>query len=124
MKTLIDSRGVTRGAYRGYGNDYTWDIPANAVVTGQNTLTITSAGNGDAEYLSANFIFDAVELQGSGGTFASASLASTASVNNDPATTVQPTRVSTTTRLASNPGNCFQEQWTQCGGLTYTVRGT
>lgn len=117
MKTLIDSRGVTRGAYRGYGNEYTWDIPANAVVTGQNTLTITSAGNGDLEFLSANFIFDAVELQGSGGTFTSASLASTA-------TTVQPTRVSTTTRLASNPANCFQEQWTQCGGLTYTVRGT
>ncbi|KAG4223500.1 hypothetical protein PC116_g28035 [Phytophthora cactorum] len=61
---LIDSRGVTRGAYRGYGEVYTWTVPASALKNGQNTLTLGVYGSGDKEFLSANYIIDAVELQG------------------------------------------------------------
>ncbi|KAI2776698.1 polysaccharide lyase family 4 protein [Daldinia loculata] len=64
---LIDSRGVTRGAYRGYGEVYTWTVPASALKTGQNTLTLGVYGSGDADFLSANYIVDAIELQGPAG---------------------------------------------------------
>ncbi|KAF2122537.1 Rhamnogalacturonase B, N-terminal-domain-containing protein [Lophiotrema nucula] len=60
---LIDSRGVTRGAYRGYGEVYTWTVPASAFKTGANTLTLGVSGSGDATWLSANYILDALELQ-------------------------------------------------------------
>ncbi|KAK1718190.1 rhamnogalacturonase B [Colletotrichum acutatum] len=65
--TLIDSRGVTRGAYRGFGDVYTWEVPTSELKTGQNTLVIGVIGKGDADFLSANYIIDAVELQGKGG---------------------------------------------------------
>ncbi|KAI1083383.1 polysaccharide lyase family 4 protein, partial [Whalleya microplaca] len=61
---LIDSRGVTRGAYRGYGEVYTWSVPSSALTTGQNTLTLGVYGSGDQDFLSANYIVDAIELQG------------------------------------------------------------
>ncbi|KAK0702856.1 Rhamnogalacturonase B, N-terminal-domain-containing protein [Apiosordaria backusii] len=38
----IDSRGVTRGAYRGHGEVYTVAIPAGRLVAGSNTITISS----------------------------------------------------------------------------------
>ncbi|KAF2649921.1 polysaccharide lyase family 4 protein [Lophiostoma macrostomum CBS 122681] len=60
---LIDSRGITRGAYRGYGEVYTWTVPATAFTSGSNTLTLGISGNGDATWLSANYILDALELQ-------------------------------------------------------------
>ncbi|KXX80850.1 putative rhamnogalacturonase [Madurella mycetomatis] len=61
--TKINSRGVTRGAYRGYGELYTVDIPAGTLVTGSNTITISSiSGSSGSTFLSPNFIFDAVEL--------------------------------------------------------------
>ncbi|KAH7072141.1 Rhamnogalacturonase B, N-terminal-domain-containing protein [Paraphoma chrysanthemicola] len=60
---LIDSRGVTRGAYRGYGEVYTWTVPASAFKQGSNSLTLGVTGSGDASWLSANYIVDAVELQ-------------------------------------------------------------
>ncbi|KAF2014285.1 polysaccharide lyase family 4 protein [Aaosphaeria arxii CBS 175.79] len=60
---LIDSRGVTRGAYRGWGDVYTWNVPASAFKTGSNTLTVGVFGSGDASWLSANYIVDAIELQ-------------------------------------------------------------
>jgi rhamnogalacturonan endolyase len=62
-QVLIDSRGVTRGAYRGWGDVYTWNVPASAFKEGVNTLTIGVSGSGDTAWLSANFIVDAVELQ-------------------------------------------------------------
>ncbi|KAI8309818.1 Rhamnogalacturonate lyase A [Colletotrichum sp. SAR11_59] len=65
--TLIDSRGVTRGAYRGFGDVYTWDVPASALRQGTNTLTLGVLGTGDTAFLSANYIVDAVELQGKEG---------------------------------------------------------
>ncbi|KAK3988395.1 rhamnogalacturonase B [Cladorrhinum sp. PSN332] len=61
---LIDSRGVTRGAYRGYGEVYTWKVPVGTLKEGVNTLTLGVYGSGDANFLSANYIVDAVELQG------------------------------------------------------------
>ncbi|KAF6786159.1 rhamnogalacturonase b [Colletotrichum sojae] len=65
--TLIDSRGVTRGAYRGFGEVYTWDVPASALKAGTNTLTLGVFGTGDADFLSANYVVDAIELQGKAG---------------------------------------------------------
>lgn len=61
--TKIDSRGVTRGAYRGLGEVYDATIPAGTLVAGTNTITIEviSGSSGDT-YLNPNFIFDAVEL--------------------------------------------------------------
>ncbi|CAM1506792.1 Fc.00g064330.m01.CDS01 [Cosmosporella sp. VM-42] len=61
--TKIDSRGVTRGAYRGLGEVYDATIPAGTLVSGTNTITIDviSGSSGDT-YLNPNFIFDAVEL--------------------------------------------------------------
>jgi rhamnogalacturonan endolyase len=55
--TTIDSRGVTRGAYRGYGNVYDCTIPAGNLVSGTNTISIAviSGSSGDA-YLSPNFV--------------------------------------------------------------------
>ncbi|GAW11332.1 hypothetical protein ANO14919_006760 [Xylariales sp. No.14919] len=61
--TKIDSRGVTRGAYRGYGEIYECSIPAGNLVSGSNTVTINviSGSSGDT-YLSPNVVFDAIEL--------------------------------------------------------------
>ncbi|KAH7128202.1 Rhamnogalacturonase B, N-terminal-domain-containing protein [Dendryphion nanum] len=60
---LIDSRGLTRGAYRGWGDVYVWNVPATAFKEGANTLTVGVYGSGDASWLSANYIIDALELQ-------------------------------------------------------------
>ncbi|KAI5927496.1 family 4 polysaccharide lyase [Camillea tinctor] len=61
--TKIDSRGVTRGAYRGLGEVYDCTIPSGTLVSGDNTVTINviSGSSGD-EFLSPNVIFDAIEL--------------------------------------------------------------
>ncbi|KAF2199717.1 Rhamnogalacturonase B [Delitschia confertaspora ATCC 74209] len=61
--TKIDSRGVTRGAYRGYGEIYDVKIPAGTLVAGSNTITINvSSGSSGDMYLSPNVILDAIEL--------------------------------------------------------------
>ncbi|KAI1809517.1 polysaccharide lyase family 4 protein [Poronia punctata] len=61
--TKIDSRGVTRGAYRGFGEVYDVDIPAGTLVAGSNTITIQSiSGSSGDTFLNPNFIFDCVEL--------------------------------------------------------------
>lgn len=55
--TSIASRGVTRGAYRGYGEVYDCSIPAGNLVSGTNTVTINiiSGSSGDT-YLSPNVV--------------------------------------------------------------------
>ncbi|KAJ4272002.1 hypothetical protein NW762_000712 [Fusarium torreyae] len=59
----IDSRGVTRGAYRGNGEVYDAVIPAGTLKKGSNTITIEIiSGSSGADFLSPSFIFDAVEL--------------------------------------------------------------
>ena len=61
--TKIDSRGVTRGAYRGFGEVYDMQIPAGTLVTGSNTITINVAsGSSGDKYLAPNVILDAIEL--------------------------------------------------------------
>ncbi|ORY10674.1 Rhamnogalacturonase B, N-terminal-domain-containing protein [Clohesyomyces aquaticus] len=61
--TKIDSRGVTRGAYRGFGEVYDLNVPAGTLVSGSNTVMIdvVSGSSGDM-YLQPNFILDAIEL--------------------------------------------------------------
>jgi rhamnogalacturonan endolyase len=55
--TKIDSRGVTRGAYRGYGEVYDVSVPASAFVTGSNTITITVISGSDGDtFLSPNIV--------------------------------------------------------------------
>ncbi|EAW13419.1 putative rhamnogalacturonase B [Aspergillus clavatus NRRL 1] len=59
----LDSRGVTRGAYRGLGEVYDVAIPAGTIVAGVNTITISVvSGNSGEKFLSPNFVFDCVEL--------------------------------------------------------------
>ncbi|KAF4122218.1 rhamnogalacturonan endolyase [Geosmithia morbida] len=61
--TNLNSRGVTRGAYRGLGEVYTVTIPAGTLTAGSNTISINpvSGSSGD-EFLSPNFIVDAISL--------------------------------------------------------------
>ena len=61
--TKIDSRGVTRGAYRGNGEVYDANIPTGTLVSGSNTITIDviSGSSGDG-FLNPSYIFDCVEL--------------------------------------------------------------
>jgi rhamnogalacturonan endolyase len=55
--TKIDSRGVTRGAYRGYGEVYNCTWSSDTLVEGDNSLVIDvlSGSTGDA-FLSPNFV--------------------------------------------------------------------
>ncbi|KAG8718172.1 hypothetical protein FRC09_013068 [Ceratobasidium sp. 395] len=59
----IDSRGVTRGTWRGYNEMYEYAIPSGTLVAGSNTITITiiSGSSGDV-FLSPNVVYDSVEL--------------------------------------------------------------
>jgi rhamnogalacturonan endolyase len=61
--TKIDSRGLTRGAYRGFGEVYNFEIPSGTLTSGTNTITITctSGSTGDG-FLAPNVILDAIEL--------------------------------------------------------------
>jgi rhamnogalacturonan endolyase len=58
----LNSRGITRGGYRGLGEMYEFAIPAGALKAGRNVLKLGVHGSGDQGYLSANYIVDAVEL--------------------------------------------------------------
>lgn len=62
--TKIDSRGVTRGAYRGFGEVYDFSVPGGTLVAGSNTITIdvASGSSGSSWFLSPNYILDAMEL--------------------------------------------------------------
>ncbi|KAL4918699.1 Rhamnogalacturonase B, N-terminal-domain-containing protein [Aspergillus aurantiobrunneus] len=61
--TNLNSRGVTRGAYRGLGEVYDVDVPEGTIVEGENTITISviSGSSGDT-FLSPNVVFDCIEL--------------------------------------------------------------
>lgn len=62
--TKIDSRGVTRGAYRGYGEVYDVSIPSGTLVAGDNTITITSiSGSSGTTFLNPNFVRLTTQLQ-------------------------------------------------------------
>ncbi|OJJ04187.1 hypothetical protein ASPVEDRAFT_172117 [Aspergillus versicolor CBS 583.65] len=58
----IDSRGVTRGAYRGNGEVYTCDFAKGSLVVGDNSVFISVISGSDGEeFLSPNVVIDAVE---------------------------------------------------------------
>ncbi|MEU4159633.1 rhamnogalacturonan lyase B N-terminal domain-containing protein [Actinoplanes sp. NPDC026670] len=61
--TNLNSRNVTRGTWRGINTTYTFTIPASALKTGSNTLSISVVSGSSGEtFLSPNFIFDALAL--------------------------------------------------------------
>ncbi|GAA6027142.1 hypothetical protein JCM8097_002425 [Rhodosporidiobolus ruineniae] len=61
--TKVDSRGVTRGTWRGYNTAYKTVVPGSALVAGQNTATIEviSGSSGD-KFLSPNIIFEYIRF--------------------------------------------------------------
>ncbi|MEU4241729.1 rhamnogalacturonan lyase B N-terminal domain-containing protein [Actinoplanes sp. NPDC026619] len=61
--TNLNSRGVTRGTWRGVNVTYTFTVPASALKTGNNTLSVsTLSGSSGDTFLSPNFIFDALAV--------------------------------------------------------------
>jgi rhamnogalacturonan endolyase len=58
----LNSRGITRGGYRGFGEMYEFSIPTGVLKAGRNVLKLGVNGKGDQGYLSANYIVDAIEL--------------------------------------------------------------
>jgi rhamnogalacturonan endolyase len=57
------SRTLTVGTYRGNNTIYSFNIPASALVVGENILTLNVAsGSGGAGYLSAGVSYDALDL--------------------------------------------------------------
>ncbi|GIF20321.1 rhamnogalacturonan endolyase [Actinoplanes tereljensis] len=61
--TNLNSRGVTRGTWRGVNTTYTFTVPASALKAGNNTISVSvlSGSSGDT-FLSPNFIFDALAV--------------------------------------------------------------
>ena len=61
-----NSRSFTIGTYRGNNALFTYNIPSSALVVGTNTMTITPiSGSTDiSQWLSAGWVYDAVELDG------------------------------------------------------------
>ena len=64
--TQPNSRSFTIGTYRGNNALFTYAIPASALVVGTNTLTINpiSGSTDNGTWLSAGWVYDAVELDG------------------------------------------------------------
>lgn len=62
--TQPNSRSFTIGTYRGNNTTFSWTIPSSALVTGTNTISITPiSGSSDlGNWLSAGWVYDAVEL--------------------------------------------------------------
>lgn len=55
--SVVDSRGVTRGAYRGRGEIYECTVPSGTLKSGDNTITIeVVSGSSGEEFLSPNFV--------------------------------------------------------------------
>ncbi|OEZ92546.1 rhamnogalacturonan lyase B N-terminal domain-containing protein [Duganella phyllosphaerae] len=61
--TQPKTRTLTVGTYRGNNTMLTFNIPASALVAGQNTLTLTAvSGSSGVKYLSPGYAWDAVDL--------------------------------------------------------------
>lgn len=58
------SRGITRGTYRGNNDTFAYDIPATALHSGTNTIDIhiVSGTKSYPGFLSPNVVFDAIDL--------------------------------------------------------------
>jgi rhamnogalacturonan endolyase len=78
QSTQPDSRGITRGVYRGNNTTFAYNIPSSALHTGTNTIQIdVASGSSGTAYLSPNFVFDALDF--SAGTIAPQSVTAVAS---------------------------------------------
>lgn len=60
------TRTITVGTYRGNNTTYTYPIPAKVLKVGPNTLKISpvSGSSDSGPWLSASFVYDAIELDG------------------------------------------------------------
>lgn len=59
----LNSRGITRGTYRGPNQLYTYNIPASALVAGTNTIDLpVVSGSSGSGFLSPNVVYDAIDL--------------------------------------------------------------
>ncbi|PVF96908.1 hypothetical protein CPB86DRAFT_775568 [Serendipita vermifera] len=106
--TDINSRGFTRGTYRGWNVMYTVSIPAGTLVTGTNTILINViSGSTTTGFLSPSFIYDSVQLITSGSTAATTSTTST-------------TQTTTTTTSTAAGGTGTAAVYGQCGGSGWT----
>ncbi|KAJ3056934.1 hypothetical protein HK097_002312 [Rhizophlyctis rosea] len=123
--TNLDSRGVTRGGYRGLGEEYTFSIPAGTLKVGANTITIgVASGSSGTTFLSPNFIVDAVQLEGSGGTTGGGVTTTTI---RPPATTTTSRAATTTVRTSTTvrtttggSSGSGAPLYGQCGGQGWT----
>lgn len=108
----LNSRGFTRGTYRGNNVIYEVSIPSGTLVSGTNYvyINVISGSSGDT-FLSPNFVYDAVGLWTSGGSTTTTTTTTTSK------TTTTTTKTSTTT-TSSSTGTVAA--YGQCGGLTYT----
>ena len=61
--TQPKSRSLTIGTYRGNNTTFRFDIPASALVAGENTLFVSVLGQGPFQgFLSFGYAYDCVEL--------------------------------------------------------------
>ncbi|KAL0576044.1 hypothetical protein V5O48_005925 [Marasmius crinis-equi] len=61
--TKIDSRGVTRGTWRGVNQIYDFSIPAGTLTASTNTITINViSGTAGDDFLSPNIVYDSIEM--------------------------------------------------------------
>ncbi|KAG8945494.1 hypothetical protein FRC04_000779 [Tulasnella sp. 424] len=115
----LNSRGFTRGTYRGNNVIYEVSIPSGTLVAGTNYIYINviSGSSGDT-FLSPNFIYDAVGLWTTGSTATTTTTTTKTSTTTTKTSTTTTTTKTTTTTAASSTGTVAA--YGQCGGLTYT----
>ncbi|KAG9004202.1 hypothetical protein FRB90_011043 [Tulasnella sp. 427] len=110
----LNSRGFTRGTYRGNNVIYEVSIPSGILVAGTNYIYISviSGSSGDT-FLSPNFIYDAVALWTAGGSAATTTTKTTTTTSKASTTT---TKTSTTTSSSGGTVAAYG----QCGGIGWT----
>ena len=121
----LNSRGITRGTWRGNNLLYTYNIPTTAQFTGQNTIKIiVASGSTSTGWLSPSITYDAIDLLGPVATNAAPTVATPASASPNPVT-------SSTTNLsvlgADDGGEAsLTYTWSATGpaAVTYSLNGT
>ncbi|CAE6409366.1 unnamed protein product, partial [Rhizoctonia solani] len=106
--TDLNSRGFTRGTYRGINVVYTVSIPSGTLVSGTNTIQVNViSGSSGSQFLSPNFIYDAIELITTG-------------ASSSPTTTTTTTTITTASQPTTTSGTGTVPLYGQCGGNGYT----